>query len=77
MHQMHPDPTSQSARLFKRAQSVIRGGSSRATAFFSPPHRVFAAPGYRSRAWGVNGVERIEYLNHCSSPIHGGPEGSS
>ena len=65
-----PDPLSQSAKLFARANTVLPGGNTRHSVFF-PPYPIYAVRGRGSRVWDSDGVERIDMMNNYSSLIHG------
>jgi glutamate-1-semialdehyde 2,1-aminomutase len=66
----YPDPESQSARLFRRAQSVLPGGNSRHTVLFAP-YPIYAASGRGCYVTDVDGVERVDFVNNYSALIHG------
>jgi glutamate-1-semialdehyde 2,1-aminomutase len=62
-----------SAALFRRAQAVMPGGSSRAT-LSSPawaPHAPYAAYGKGCRVFDADGHEIIDFANNFYSLIHG------
>jgi glutamate-1-semialdehyde 2,1-aminomutase len=67
---MYPDPKSESARLFERAERVLPGGNSRTTIFMSP-YAPYAAHGSGCRVTDIDGVERIDFLNNYTALIHG------
>lgn len=67
---MYPDPSSKSAKLFERAQSVLPGGNSRHTVFFSP-YPVYAVKGEGAYVIDADGNRYIDFNNNASASIHG------
>jgi glutamate-1-semialdehyde 2,1-aminomutase len=59
-----------SARLYRRAQQVMPGGSARATIWW-PPHPPYAASAQGCRITDVDGHEYIDFANNFFSLIHG------
>ncbi len=66
----YPDPDSRSAALYRRANGVLAGGSTRLTTFFAP-YPIYAVSGSGSRVTDADGVERVDCLNNYMTLIHG------
>jgi len=65
-----PDRSSNSSRLFERAQRVLPGGISRLQTLVEP-FPIYAGTGHGSTLVDVDGVERIDFMNNFASLIHG------
>lgn len=70
-----PDHASQSAALFRRAQDVFPGGSTRNQTYF-PPYMIYAAEAAGCRMRDVDGNELIDFHNDYTVTIlgHAHPE---
>lgn len=59
-----------SAELYARAVTVMPGGTTRTTVYFSP-HPVYLARGRGSTVWDVDGNERLDFICNYTALIHG------
>ena len=64
------EPTSEAARLYRRAVEVMPGGVSRNTVL-RRPHPLYATHAEGCRITDVEGVERIDFANNMFALIHG------
>lgn len=63
-------PTSESARLHKRAMQVLPGGNTRTTVHLDP-YPVYARSGQGAVVVDAEGQERLDFLNNYTSLMHG------
>ncbi len=66
----YPDPTSRSAELSRRAESVYPGGTTRGQTYYAP-YPIYAASAEGCRVTDVEGVERIDFVNNYTVQFFG------
>jgi glutamate-1-semialdehyde 2,1-aminomutase len=64
------EATPKSAELYRRALSVMPGGTTRTTVYFAP-HPVYMARGEGCRVWDVDGNERLDFICNYTALILG------
>ena len=66
----YPSDQSRSAELFRRAQQVLPGGSTRTTVAL-PPYPIYAQAGSGYLLTDADGTARIDFTNNATALVHG------